>query len=58
MKTAQRSPFLCSWTPYEEDSIMKPTKHCLKRGEGARENKNIMEEVNLFKIHSTHVYLL
>jgi hypothetical protein len=33
-----------------EDSIMKPTKHCLKRGEGM-ENGNIMEGVSMSKVH-------
>jgi hypothetical protein len=36
-----------------ENSIMKPTKHCLKKREEEEENGNIMERVNLFKVHST-----
>jgi hypothetical protein len=33
-----------------EDSIMKPTKHCLKEGaKRERKNGNIMEGVSLFK---------
>jgi hypothetical protein len=39
-----------------EDSIMKPTKHFLKRGKkiGGR-SKNIMEGVSLLKVY--HMYL-
>jgi hypothetical protein len=39
-----------------KDSILKPTKHCLegeKEEEG--ENENLMEEVDLFKVHYMHL---
>jgi hypothetical protein len=39
-----------------EDTIMKPTKHCLKKVRGGRErNGNIMEAINLFKVYYMHV---
>jgi hypothetical protein len=38
-----------------KDSTVKPTEHCFRRGEEVR-NENIMEEVNLFKVHCTHVW--
>jgi hypothetical protein len=35
--------------------IMKPTKHC-KRGKEEKENWNIVERVNLFKMQCMHVW--
>jgi hypothetical protein len=37
-----------------EDSIMKPTKHCLKRGRESWGSGNIGEGANLFKLQCTH----
>jgi hypothetical protein len=39
-----------------KDSIIKPTKYCLKRQGEERENANIMEGMNLFKVLCTHVW--
>jgi hypothetical protein len=44
----------CIYT--HEDSIMKPTKHCLRKERKERVNGNITEGVNLFKLHCTHVW--
>jgi hypothetical protein len=41
---------VCYICPYE-DHIVKPTKHCLKKGEGGEGNGNILKEMNLFKVH-------
>jgi hypothetical protein len=39
-----------------EDSIMKPTKYCLKRGGERKEGYgNVIEAVNLFKVHCMHL---
>jgi hypothetical protein len=34
-----------------EDNIMRPTKHGLKEGEEEEDNGNMMEGMNLFKVH-------
>jgi hypothetical protein len=38
-----------------EDSIIKPSKHCLKK-ERAGGDQNTMEGMNLFKVHLTHIW--
>jgi hypothetical protein len=38
-----------------EDSVMKPTKFCLKREEKGGELRNTMVGVNLFRLHSKHL---
>jgi hypothetical protein len=39
-----------------EDSIIKPTKRCLKKGRGQRGNGNTVQGMSLFKVRCMHVW--
>jgi hypothetical protein len=44
---------VCGICTYE-DSMTNPTKHCLKEGEEGRGDGNIIEGVNVFRVHCTY----
>jgi hypothetical protein len=49
----KRMEVYCIYT--YKDSILNPTKHCLKRGEKGGKNWDIMVAGNLTKVHCMHV---
>jgi hypothetical protein len=55
LRSEEDQSMLQIYCTYKE-SIIKPTKHCLKKEEERRENGTVMEEVNLFKAHCKHVW--
>jgi hypothetical protein len=39
-----------------KDSILKPTKHCSKKGQGGKGGMELNASVNLLKVFCTHLW--